>query len=592
MSETKLLVVDDNTKNLHALRRIIRLPAKNVVEAMSGKEALQKVLHNEFFLVLMDVQMPDMGGFETASLILQNPQTAHLPIIFMTALSKDEHFALEGYDIGAVDYIYKPLDPVVLNSKIAVFQELWQQRNQLQESNRLLTSLNQKLEDTRAELERSNEALLHISQRDALTGLTNRRYFLSALEKAVARAHRNKGHLAVFFLDLDHFKEVNDTLGHDAGDDLLVVVAQRLCNAVRTGDMVCRLGGDEFAVLAEGIKEKYAASTIAQHMLDEIGLPISLKGHPHKISFSIGISVYPECGKDCEQLIQSADTAMYRAKKSGRNNYQFFSRDLNSLAGEQTRLIEELTRAQMNDEFEVYYQPQFETDSGAMIRLEALLRWNHPTKGLINADQFISVIERSDLIQMVGEWVLITASRQFIQWSEKGLIDPDVVTLDINISASQLQHKAFLETISCMLDGSVIRSQGLCLDIDEEVVSENYELCRDVMKKINKMGVGLSIDDFGTRPAFFKQLKRLPINTLKIDRSIIADLPSNDSIQNWVKAIVHMGQALNASVMAKGVEDERQQSLLLELGVNLAQGFHCARPMSSEEITRLLEERK
>lgn len=591
MQNTKLLAVDDNSKNLHVLRRVIDLPNVEVVGVQSGKEALREILHNEFFLVLMDVQMLEMDGFETASLILQNPKTAHVPIIFMTAISRDEHLPLEGYDIGAVDFIYKPFDPFVLNSKISVFQKLWLQREQLQEKSRLLGRLNQKLEDTHAELKRSNGKLLHISQRDALTGLANRRYFLSALEKALARAQRNSGNLAVFFLDLDHFKDVNDTLGHDAGDELLVVVAQRLCCAVRTGDMVCRLGGDEFAVLTENIKENFFAADIAQHMLDVVGLPASLKGHAHEISPSIGISIYPENGEDGEQLIKAADIAMYRAKKSGRNNYQFFNTDLNTMAGEHARLAEDLARAQMENEFEVYYQAQFEAGSGSVVGLEALLRWNHPTKGLISADQFIFVAERSDLMQTLGEWVFATASQQFGQWSEAGLIDAAVV-LDVNISAGQLHHKTLPETIISTLGSSVVSgpSLNLDLDIDETVVSDSYEHCREVMGEINKLGVGLSIDNFGTGPISYTQLQRLPIDTLKIDRSLIVDLLSNKSTQDWVKAMVYMGRALNASVMAKGVEDERQQSLLVELGVNQVQGFHCARPLPAEKTTRLLEE--
>jgi len=592
MPEPKLLVVDDEPKNLYAIRRILDLSTLEMVEAHSGQDALRELLHNDFFLILLDIQMPEMSGFEVASLILQNRKKyAQLPIIFMTAINKDEHFVLEGYDIGAVDYIYKPFDPLVLNSKIAVFRELWLRRAQLKKNNSQLKNLNEKLEDTRAKLERSNEELLHISLHDPLTELPNRRYFISALEKAMARTKRNKSHLAVFYLDLDHFKEVNDTLGHDAGDELLVTVAHRILSSVRTGDMVSRLGGDEFVVLAECIDDKHYIASISQHILDAMATQVTLKGTPHKISLSIGIAIYPECGENSKQIMQAADTAMYQAKKSGRNSYRFFSSSMNTLSDEQIRLNKELRRAKLAGEFELYYQPQFDENNGNIVRLEALLRWNHPTKGVVCAHEFISAVEHNGLIHTLGEWVLNTACRQFIHWSSQGLLNADVMILDVNISVCQLYNKQFIEVITRLLNSSAIPNRNLCLDIGENAVSDNDEQCLDVMKKINDMGVGLSIDNFCTGLSCYQQLQRLPINTLKIDRSIIADLKLKSSAQNWVKAIIYMGRALGASVTAKGVEDEHQQFILTGLGVNVTQGFLYARPMPTDELTQFLEER-
>jgi diguanylate cyclase (GGDEF)-like protein len=586
----KLLVVDDEEKNIHAIRRILESMDIEIYEASSGQNALLQVLHHKFFLILMDVQMPEMSGFETAELMLENRKTSQTPIIFITAVSKDERYVAKGYHSGAVDYIYKPIDPLSLTSKVSVFRQLWVQRLEIEQSNVAFRQLNRQLLETSETLQRSNEELEHIALHDALTGLANRRLFLSSLEKAIERSKRVGTHLAIFFLDLDNFKGVNDTLGHNAGDELLVKIAERLKMSVRTSDLIARLGGDEFAIMAEEIKVDLLAASIAQHILDVVSLPIEIRGHTIYQTPSIGIASYPSCGTDVDSLMQSTDTAMYRAKKDGRNNYRFYSEKLHSLAAEYAGLTVELKRALEADQLEVYYQPQIQTQTGQVGGLEALVRWHHPERGLICANDFIAVAEHSGLIRDLGSWVLEKSCVQFSQWIDEGIIKNEHLTIGVNISTNQFHQKDWVQSISDVISRSAIRASQLELEITETAIIDDMEYCIELLQRLIEIGVMIAIDDFGTGYASYRHLQQLPVHTLKIDKSFIDNIPGKMKDVEIVKAIITMAKALGLKISVEGVETQQQVQMLKEEQVDLLQGYYFYRPMTAEKMAEVLKE--
>lgn len=302
----KLLIVDDQPNNIHALKRLIDPDDVEIFEAYSGLEALKAALKYDFFLVLMDVQMPDMNGFEAAELMLSNKKTSHIPIIFLTAINKTDQFVIQGYDTGAVDYLYKPVQPQILLGKIRIFKELWNSREVLRQKNQ--------------ELLEKEDLLLHMANYDSLTQIANRGLFHASLQKAMLRHKRREGMLAVLFIDLDHFKEVNDSFGHGAGDQLLIQVAERISTTIREGDLVARMGGDEFAAILYDIGDPVNATAVAEKILSELTTPFKLDSAVANISSSIGIATYDDKGKsDHHDLLKLADTAMYEAKNSGKN---------------------------------------------------------------------------------------------------------------------------------------------------------------------------------------------------------------------------------------------------------------------------------
>lgn len=584
-----LLVVDDEVNNIHAVKRILEHLDIEIVAADSGEEALRQVMNKEFFLILMDVQMPEISGFETAELILENRKTAHIPIIFITAASKDERYIAKGYHSGAVDYIYKPIDPLVLSSKVTIFRKLWDQRLEIERSNIAFKKLNQQLMQASATLERSNQELEHIALHDALTGLANRRLFLLNLEKAIERAKRNNTHVAIFFIDLDNFKGINDTLGHSAGDELLVKIAERLGMSVRTSDLVARLGGDEFAIMAEGIKVKHLAGIIAQHILDVVSLPIELQVKTIVQTPSIGIASYPNCGSDVDSLMQSADTAMYLAKKEGRNNYRFYSDNLHTLATEHSLLNKELTQALEKGALEVYFQPQIEAQTEKVGGIEALVRWNHPDKGLICAIDFISVAEHSGLINKLGAWVIERSCIQFNEWIEAGAIKNEHLTIGVNISTNQLHQKDWIAVINKIIERSSITAHQLELEITETTIIDDIGYCTELLQKLSAAGFVIAIDDFGIGYASYRHLQQLSVNTLKLHKSFIEDIPAKKADIEIVKSIISMAKALEIKVTAEGVETREQAELLSELGCDLMQGFYYHRPMSAEKMGAILQ---
>ncbi len=425
---------------------------------------------------------------------------------------------------------------------------------------------------------------------DALTGLANRTLFRDRLDQALAHAHRNQARLCLMFIDLDRFKEVNDTLGHDLGDKLLQQAANRLESAVRADDTVARLGGDEFTVLLQDLSGADQAKTIARKLLDELKAPFRINGHDAYVSGSIGITLYPDDGEDVETLLKHADTAMYRAKTAGRNRYRFFTTEMNRQLVKRQSIEAELRQALKRDQIKVCYQPIVDLASGGIWGVEALVRWHHPERGIITPGEFIEVAEESGLVVELGEQVLRQSCQQVQNWLQRGA---PLMQLSVNVSSVQFRDSSFTDTLEEILSTTGLPAEKLSLEITESMVLEADQLIRERMDTIRASRISLSLDDFGTGYSSLSYLKHLPVDTLKIDQTFISDIAREDTDHALVEAIVLMSNRLALKVVAEGVETAEQQQTLLALGCDYAQGYYYERPAPADVIeSRLMLNRR
>ncbi len=433
----------------------------------------------------------------------------------------------------------------------------------------------------------AQERLQHIAHHDALTGLPNRVLFLDRLNQALIRAHWQKRVVGVMFLDLDRFKNINDTLGHDTGDALLKAMAARLQGCVRAGDSVARLGGDEFAVLLEDVAQAEDISSIASKILGAFMLPFAIQGHELFITASIGISMYPTDGTTPATLLKNADAAMYRAKDLGKNNYQFYSADMSAAAFERLTLESSLRRALEREEFVLHYQPQIDLATGRVIALEALIRWQHPDFGLLAPTQFIGIAEETGAIVQVGEWVARTAMLQVRRWHEAGF---GHLRVAVNVSGRQFNEPNFVDMIAQLLRETGLPPEALELEITESVIMKNAEKTVARLRALHGMGVRFAIDDFGTGYSSLSYLRRFAIHTLKVDKSFIHDITADSGDVEIVKTIIMMARGLKLSVIAEGVETREQLVFLKSHGCHGVQGYLVARPLSTHAMTERLKQ--
>jgi diguanylate cyclase (GGDEF)-like protein/PAS domain S-box-containing protein len=422
---------------------------------------------------------------------------------------------------------------------------------------------------------------------DALTGLANRRLFQEHLSLALALAQRRNAAVAVLFLDLDHFKTINDSLGHTVGDELLREVARRLKATVREGDTVARVGGDEFTIVLQELPRGDAAAIVAQKVLRTLAEPMEISGHRLYITTSIGITLFPEDGEDAETLLKNADTAMYRAKADGRNTYQMATRELSRTSHERMTLENGLHRALEQGEFELLYQPQVEIDEQetTIVGMEALLRWNHPERGVIAPENFIGLAEERGLILPIGEWVIREACRAARRFHDHGFPHFRVA---VNISARQFRDASLLSTVESALKESGIDPRTLELEITESVAMEDVELTMSALTELRKRGVTIAIDDFGTGHSSLSYLKRFPIDALKIDKGFVLDLPDKFEDAAIVSSVIQLANGLGLRVIAEGVEQREQLDFLRDAGCRELQGFYFSYPVRLEEVERLL----
>jgi diguanylate cyclase (GGDEF)-like protein/PAS domain S-box-containing protein len=434
---------------------------------------------------------------------------------------------------------------------------------------------------------RAEERLLHLAHYDVLTGLPNRALFYDRLKQALAQARRNQWVTGVMFLDLDRFKNVNDTLGHAVGDQLLQRVSERLIRSVRTGDTVGRLGGDEFAIVLLNLTSAQDANLVAQKIMASFKEPFRLAGVELYATASIGITLYPDDSTDMETLVRNADAAMYRAKEVGRNSCRFYTPEMNARALELLSLENSLRRALERNEFVLYYQPKAAVADGRIVGVEALLRWQHPDRGLVSPAEFMPVLEETGLIVPVGEWVLRAVCEQIGGWRRAGIAP---VPVAINLSPRQFASRELGETIQRTLEEQQVDPRLIEVEITESSLMVNLEETERILRFVGELGVGLSIDDFGTGYSSLAYLKRFPLDSLKVDRSFVKDLTTDADDATITRALISMAHNLGLKVVAEGVETREQLAFLVEHGCDEIQGFCFSRPLIAEECGAWLKE--
>lgn len=438
---------------------------------------------------------------------------------------------------------------------------------------------------TRVEHGAAEKQLEFLAHHDVLTGLPNRLLLRDRFDQAAAQADRAHSGVAVLFLDLDNFKQVNDSLGHNYGDKLLVGVVERLRGCLRETDTISRQGGDEFVVLLPNLRDLAVIGNIAHHIIDVFAQPFEIENYSINTSFSIGICLYPDDGREFGTLLKNADTALYQAKDSGRDTYRFFSEKMNLDAQEQLQLQGQLRNALKEQEFLLHYQPQIDIESGRIVGVEALVRWQHPQLGMIAPGKFIALAERSGLIIPMGEWVLNEACRQAQRWRANGR----PLVMAVNLSALQFRRGNLLDTVERALSQSGLPAGLLELELTESILLHDIDVAIKTVQSLKEMGVKLSIDDFGTGYSSLSYLKRLAVDKLKVDQSFVRDLAEDEDSAAIVKAIIQMGHTLQLTVIAEGVENDAQLAFLRNYGCDEVQGYLFSRPVPENEFARLFE---
>jgi diguanylate cyclase (GGDEF)-like protein len=550
-----VLVVDDDRSTRSALRYALQRSGFRVEEAVDGEQALAFAERIQPDAILMDALMPNMDGFTACARLRDQPFGRDIPVLMITALD-DSHSIERAFAAGASDYISKPIQLAVMNQRVKRI----------------------------VEARRAEQHVHKLAFHDSLTGLPNRVLFAEDLRDAITRAETRQQSLAVLFLDLDRFKFVNDTLGHEIGDHLLQSVASRIKNCVRSSDCVARLGGDEFTVLLNELPEANAATNAAEKICRALSTPFEINGHDIYVSTSIGISIFPSDGSDVSTLLRHADTAMYRAKRSN-SGYQFYESTMEVSVSEHLRMDSALRRALERNELVVYYQPKADAKSGKITGMEALVRWNHPTRGLVSPLEFIPLAEETGLIIPIGEWVLRTACAQTKAWLDAGVPNLNVA---VNLSNNQLQQNGFSDLANTILTQTGLPARHLTLEITEGVLMDHTRETLVTLEKLKSIGLRLEIDDFGTGYSSLAYLKRFPVDALKVDRAFTRDMTRNPDDAAIVTAIIAMAHSLRLKVVAEGVEIIDQLNFLNQLNCDTIQGYYLSEPLPSKEFERLI----
>jgi diguanylate cyclase (GGDEF)-like protein/PAS domain S-box-containing protein len=668
-----ILVVDDIPANLAVAVDYLEDSGFQVVVAQDGEEGLERAKLVQPDLILLDVMMPGIDGFETCRRLKMIEGTRDIPVIFMTALAGTSD-KVKAFAAGAVDYVSKPFQVEELLARInthltlrATQQQLIRQNAQLHESETryrrlfeeakdgvllfdfesgLITDvnpstvsmlgysrdhfLNRKLwdilpfkdvpavESGLAELQTTESVsfehwlleaqdksmvdvefvgnvyrvngsrmvqcnirditarkqaearIRHMALHDALTGLPNRILLMDRLSHAIISACRNRERLAVLMLDLDNFKNINDSLGHHIGDGLLEAIATRLKSCLRESDVVARLGGDEFIILLPGISDKQGLEELVRKLLASLLQPFQMDGHGLQVSGSIGIALYPGDGENPGTLLRAADTAMYAAKGNTRGSYRFFTPDLDVAAQRRLMLANDLRAAYTEEQFVLHYQPQVSTNSGVITAVEALVRWEHPQHGMISPGEFIPLLEEMGLIIEVGRWILRTACMQNVAWQKQGLRP---VRMAVNVSARQFYRGDLVSTVEEALRLSQLDPKWLDLELTETLTLDDSETTIRTMHELKQLGVSLSLDDFGTGWSSLSCLRRFPLDRIKIDRSFMRDITSQPAAEAVVTSILDLARNLGLTCIAEGVETMEQLDYLEKKSCAEIQGF-------------------
>jgi diguanylate cyclase (GGDEF)-like protein len=589
MPRVSVLLVDDRTENLCALEASLEPLGQRLVHAQSGDAALRAVLDEQFAVILMDIRMPGLDGFETLALLRRRDRTKHIPIIFLTAYPEQQQLA-RSYESGAVDYISKPFDPETLRSKVSVFVHLRQNELALQAAHAELeqrvlartaelASANVALEREIAERKAMEHKLIEQAHHDGLTGLANRMLLMRHLDHAVAQSRRRASpSVAVMMIDVDRFKVINDSLGHLAGDELLIGIANRLSHCLREVDTAARLGGDEFCVLLDGITDIRDATRSAERFQRALETPFEIEGREVFATTSIGIAMMGKRYEKGEELLRDADAAMYRAKDAGRARYQVFDLAMHDSATAQVKLEGDLYRAIDRRELALHYQPIVSLHDGKIAAFEALLRWNHPERGLVMPGEFLGFAEETTLIGPLGRWVIEEACRQLAAFQD------DSLAMHINLAATQLPDNTLIATLEGAIRNAGIAPSRVTVEITESALMSRVGLADQVsdrLREIRELGIGIALDGFGAGYSRLGQLPELAVSTLKIDRTFV----QQPAIE---RAIVSLAHALGIGVTAVGVETAEQLERLRGLACERAQGYFFARPLDAAAAIALL----
>jgi diguanylate cyclase (GGDEF)-like protein/PAS domain S-box-containing protein len=680
-----LLVVDDREANLVAMEALLGDGDWEVHTVNSGEAALQALLDLDVELVLLDVQMPGMDGFEVARLMRGNPHTRYTPIIFVSAIAHTRDSVLRGYATGAVDFILKPFDPQVLKLKIDTLLSHEHNRRDLQLLSQQLDSarafnasvlsnaaegilvvgedgyisfanpaiaqmlhtsvehlqgtplldhlaapqMTQSWRDSEfyqhwrsgrtyrlheaqlrtghggslpvalssSPLPRQQRSMvvialdmsvvrnLHVQLEtqavtDSLTGLLNRRGFHQALDSALARVDRNGKRMAILYIDLDGFKRINDSLGHDAGDEILCRVARVLETCMRPYDIIARMGGDEFTALLDSLDHPEDAARVAEKLIELISVRHTVEGTEVTLGASIGIAHFPDCGQSVEELLRSADMAMYEAKRAGRRQYRFFSRDMNVRAHARLMMEENLRSAIDRNGFHLVYQPQVILGSGRVRGFEALLRWEREGEGMVEPGVFIPLLEETRLIDRVGKWVLREGFARYPAWQDSF---GDDLILSFNISPVQFARPELLTELERLLDDYRLQPGQLELEVTEGALMQDLDQSCEKLRQLRRLGVRVAVDDFGTGYSSLAYLRNFELDTLKIDRLFIANMLDSPRDAAVVSTIIDLGRHLDLEVIAEGVETLAQRDWLIEHGCEIMQGFLVAPGLPVEQ---------
>ena len=583
----KILVSDDD-QNVRLLTRQC-LEAENmvVVEAANGLETIDMFVRERPDLLFLDVEMPGMSGLEVCRRIRQMPQGGSIPIMIVTG-SDDRKSIDHGFEAGATQYKTKPVNWSLLGRDVQYM---------LRASNAFNA------------LKRQEDRLRYLAYYDPLTSLPNRRSFTEQLSRIIKRSQRRKSNAALMFIDLDHFKRINDSIGHGRGDRLLVEIAKRLTVELReddainyfseehpesverdedrgSGTEIARLGGDEFTVVLSDVPDLNHVKVVANRILHALSQPIQLQSHNPVVTPSIGIALYPEDGTDPDTLVRNADTAMYAAKAEGRACFRFYNEQMNAKAVEQLKMEEDLRLGMQRGELELRYQPQIDVATGSVVSLEALVRWKHPQRGMISPFEFIPVAERTGQIIELGEWVMSEVARHCAFWDTLELGNFRVC---INISPLQFNQGNLPEYFSKYIEKTGIDPSRIELELTESAIMTDAETNIAKLRELKDIGMALAVDDFGTGYSSLSYLKRFPIDTLKIDQSFVADLDSPDGAA-IVDAILALSKTLNLRVIAEGIETEAQMKHLVATNCDLLQGYHFSRPIYPEDVPNMLRQ--
>ncbi|MDD3528547.1 MAG: EAL domain-containing protein [Gallionellaceae bacterium] len=676
-----LLLVDDSPANLHVLAAALKADYR-LKTATSGADALDLAGRDDHpELILLDVMMPGMSGIEVLRRLRAEPATGDIPVIFVSA-DTSEQSQLDGLELGADDYLTKPVVASVLRARVRnllarrrierqlrlaahVFEHsgeaimVTDRDNHIIEVNpaftrmtgytldevrgrnpRLLASGRTTVEEYAAmwrglreqgfwqgemwdrnkdgaiypkllaisvvrspqgeidfyiasfadirQQKAAEERIRYIAHHDALTGLPNRLHLRIAIEQAMVACRRSGGEVAVIFIDLDRFKLINDSLGHSIGDGLLVEVAGRLKDSVRASDLVSRLGGDEFVVMLSARDAGRTAANVAKKILERLSQPYRVEGHLLHSTPSLGISLYPQDGDSVEALMKCADTAMYHAKEAGRRQFHFYAESMNRRTRAQLDLENSLHQALAHGELHLQYQPQADITGGRLVGAEALVRWQHPVRGLVPPAEFIPLAEESGLILIIDHWVLTEASRQIAAWRASGLPD---VTVAVNLSPRQFIREGLVDTIDGIVAAAGIAPAALEFEITENTMMERAEQAAAVLKALSARGFGIAVDDFGTGYSSLSYLKRLPVSKLKIDRSFVTDIPTDANDVAIATAIIQMAASLGLKVVAEGVETEAQRAFLQAHGCDMMQGYLYSQPLDPDAFAEFVRAR-